>query len=54
MNRLVYVWAAYTVVWVAVFLYTLVLGQRQKRIAQDLAFLRELVAANKEKEPSRG
>ncbi|MDN5348054.1 MAG: hypothetical protein PWP65_1618 [Clostridia bacterium] len=47
MNRLVYVWAAYTVVWVGVFVYTLVLARRQKRLGQELELVRELVVDKK-------
>ncbi|TDA68576.1 MAG: CcmD family protein [Clostridia bacterium] len=38
-----YVWAAYSVTWIFIFAYTLVLGRRQARLLRELAALREAI-----------
>jgi len=43
MNHLSSLFAAYTVVWVAIFLYVLTLDRRSRRIARDVEELRKRV-----------
>lgn len=38
-----YVWAAYSVTWIFIFVYTLILGRRQASLLRELADLREAV-----------
>lgn len=41
---MVYVWAAFSVTWLVIFLYTLSLGRRQNKLAQEVAHLEEWFA----------
>lgn len=34
-----YVWAAYSITWIAIFIYTLLLGRRQARLAEEVRLL---------------
>jgi CcmD family protein len=43
MDRLDYVWLAFSVAWLAIFVYTLILGKRQQRLARDLELLQQAV-----------
>lgn len=48
MDRLRYVWLAYGIIWLAIFGYSLLLGQRQRRLAQEVALLRETLAEKRQ------
>lgn len=37
-----YVWAAYSVVWVVIFGYLLILGKRHKNLQKEIEFLKQL------------
>ncbi|MHB1125825.1 MAG: CcmD family protein [Bacillota bacterium] len=41
MDRLVYVWAAYSVIWGLIFIYTLILGRRQRLLNEEISLLKE-------------
>jgi len=49
MDRLDYVWLAYSVSWLAIFGYTLLLGQRQRKLSHEIALLRDAIAGKKGK-----
>lgn len=36
-----YLFAAYTVIWVIIFAYTLLMGRREKQLAEDLYMLKK-------------
>ncbi len=38
-----YIVAAYAVIWLLIFIYTLVLGNRQKNLAKEVEMLQEAV-----------
>lgn len=38
---MIYVWAAYTIIWIFIFGYSLVLGNRQKKIEKEIFLLQE-------------
>ncbi len=42
-KALPYLFAAYTVIWVVVFGYTLSIGARQRKLAQDLELIKSAV-----------
>lgn len=42
-----YVWAAYSVTWIFIFVYTLILGRRQANLLREVADLREAVEKGK-------
>ncbi len=42
-KALPYLFAAYTVIWVVVFGYTLSIGARQRKLAQDLDLIKRAV-----------
>lgn len=42
-KALPYLFAAYTVIWLAVFAYTVSLGGRQRKLAQDLDLIKRAV-----------
>ncbi|NLC77102.1 MAG: CcmD family protein [Clostridia bacterium] len=39
-----YVWAAYTLVWLFIFGYSLMLGSRQKKIEREIMLLKQAVS----------
>jgi len=41
MNKLFALTLAYFIIWTLIFLYTLVLGQRQKQIKKDLDLIKD-------------
>ncbi|MFA5536787.1 MAG: CcmD family protein [Bacillota bacterium] len=43
MNKMNFVWAAYTVIWLFIFGYSLVLGNRQKKIEKEIQYLKEAI-----------
>lgn len=44
MDKLGYVWAAYSIAWLLIFGYTMILGQRQSKIASEMEMLQDAVA----------
>lgn len=42
-----YVWAAYTIIWVVIFGYSLVLGKRQKKIDREIMLLQKQLVEQK-------
>jgi CcmD family protein len=42
-RRMKYVWAAYSLVWIAIFAYTLLLGSRQRKLERELFSLQKAV-----------
>ncbi len=38
-----YVWAAYTVIWLFIFGYSLTLSNRQKKIEKEILYLKEAI-----------
>ena len=45
--HLVYLFASYTIIWLAIFAYVVSLSRKQKRLEQELATLRNLLEALK-------
>ncbi len=41
--RLSYVWAAYSVVMIGLFVYLSTIGRRQRKLAQDINLLRQAI-----------
>ncbi len=44
MNNLEYLFAAYTVIWLAVLLYSFSVGARQKSLEREIAMLKAVLA----------
>lgn len=42
--KLEYLFAAYSIIWIAIFLYTLALGRRQRELSTDLAVVKQALA----------
>lgn len=47
-----YVWVAYSLVWIAIFGYTLLLGSRQRNLEKDISLLQKAVDDLLERKPS--
>ncbi|MEW6663413.1 MAG: CcmD family protein [Bacillota bacterium] len=47
MDRLAYVWMAFSITWIAIFVYTLMLGKRQQKLAHELELLRQAIKPKK-------
>jgi len=43
MDRLDYVWLAFSAAWIAIFVYTLSLGKRQQKLAREIESLRQAI-----------
>lgn len=40
-EELIYLFAGYTIIWTAIFIYTLTLGNRQKRLEAEIDLLKQ-------------
>ncbi len=49
-EKLLYLFAAYTVIWAAILIYSFSLSRRQKDLQQEIAALREVLKAKQETE----
>lgn len=49
MSDLVYLYAAYTVIWVGLFLYVFKLHTQQKKLRRELKMLREVLDGRRER-----
>lgn len=39
-----YVWAAYSITFIVIFIYTLILGKRQKALVEEVEILRQVLS----------
>ncbi len=53
MGNLIFLFAAYTVIWLAVLLYSFSLGLRQKSVAGEIESLKALLAEMQTETPYR-
>lgn len=49
MSDLIYLYAAYTIIWIGIFLYILKLHLSQRKIKRDIETLREVLNGKKRK-----
>lgn len=47
------VWAAFSIIWLAIFVYTLVLGRRQEQLLAEIRLLKKAVQESGDKTPGR-
>lgn len=47
MDRLAYVWMAFSITWIAIFVYMLMLGRRQQKLAHELEHLQQVLKTKK-------